>query len=296
MLFGRAMRRSLKGNGREAKMTVERRLQGRKRADVVISAGLQAVVIEASITNFEPIRQLKRQQVGEYKVLLERELGCPDPTAQDISKDIWEKVGSGAILARLEWNGEGGLNVAICQGRNKVVTTNFPSPGNKQPKRVEQRTANSILDVAVKDLLEEQRSVQDPVSLVVFAPSTIQVEIERWCRTKRVNLGIFAPLKREARWPTETVTGAAAEAAASRLMIGWRAGDNAGILPPNAIQVRTAMAVYDTRGTAWPETVQSFQRITGKTLPKSIGESVIRSTATMYRKWRGMAKANAGKV
>ena len=101
----------------------------------------------------------------------------------------------------------------------------------------------------------------------------------------------------ELRWATQDATGPGTLALASTIGMAWPFGPYVlRTANPAPMQVRGILGVFDTRGTAYKETVNSFKTATGKPLPTLIGGTIVLYTLSIWRAWKKESIVNAHRV
>ena len=99
-------------------------------------------------------------------------------------------------------------------------------------------------------------------------------------------MATFASLGVEPAWGRTSVSGDGTLAAADRLSLAWDEASLPDIASPGPLMVVAVQAVFDSKGTAYPDTASGFRRITGKVLPLHVGASVVLSTKKVFGMWR----------
>ena len=83
------------------------------------------------MTNHHAIRILKREHVQKHTTYVTERFGMVQPhhVAQGGMEKLWHRVGEHAIMARIEWDKDRGLNIAICQGMTSLRVRHVDGPG-----------------------------------------------------------------------------------------------------------------------------------------------------------------------
>ena len=264
------------------------------RADAIIKGPSQWVVVEASITNIATMVEKKRAQVETYCRRLRIEHGIPAAGVASWNEgEFWRRAGTRTILIRVEQDSGGNLNVAVGLGVSGLETTNVEIPEREGKKKITRAVVRAALSGKFTESLKAFVASQPIDTWVAFARSEWAVVLRTWKRSimPETPLLVLPPGEPEGAWPEESLRG-------------FEAMDVMGVPPSLRVQgmgceierpiwVRPVLAVYDTRGTAWPATARSFKELTGKNLPKSVGVMVIRQTSRIYRAWKKAAAINA---
>ena len=266
----------------------------RARADAIVKGPAQWIVVEASVTNLPAMVEKKRVQVETYCHRLRTHLGIPAAgVASWHEGEFWRRVGTRTILIRVESDSGGNLNVAIGLGVSGLETTNVAVAEREGKKRITRAAIRGALSGRLTAATKSFVASQNVDTWVAFARSDFAPVLRTWKRAlmKDTPLLVLPPGEPEDAWPEASLSGEEARKVMGvppSLSVQGRGRED-----ERPIWVRPVLAVYDTRGTAWPATARSYKELTGGNLPKSIGVSIIRKTAEIYRVWKSAAASNS---
>ena len=275
-----------------------------KRADVIVRAGLVEFLAEISVTNQEAIRTIKRGQLESYLALrTAQRMATLKVVGEDTIKGYWRNLGSDAVLIRLEKSNSGGINVAACEQCKRVWSGHVEAGEAPRGKgALFEKSTRDFMKKHVKVILKDcLAGGKKPLRVILFVSGAIADGARRWLAELKFPVqGVVLPSigsTGEAAWGDQMETGSGARALAKAFKMEWpEAGMQARVKHPISLQTRPILALFDTSGTAYPETVRSFQEATGGPLPKEVGATVILAVDAIFRMWRRKARLNRGRA
>ena len=272
------------------------------RCDLVIQAGLEAWIVETSVTNLDTTRELKRQQVARYAAAMRAANGVPDPKKTGFIKALWTIIGSAGVLVRLMPRKGDGVSVTVMAPILQKTETYM-----KRQKVSLRESWNAWMSDLFPILVEcheriRGRKLRELRVVYLTTPKLMKKARKAFPQDPRWRAGFVAVQKdtTEPQGPL-LVEGARARAAAMNRGLAWPGvrGDQPRCPPlTRVVAVHPVLALYDQVGTAYPETVRDFEQQTGENTPTAIGAQVVKDVPAYFDRWRQATSVNRrrGKV
>jgi len=297
-----------RAGGREVRVRREvqirdprRPLQRPRKVDAVVRIGLEEVLVEVSITNQESTQRLKRKQLDRYLEIRRRTMesvrGGPFNSVSSAVRKLWSNIGSDGILLRVERSTSGNLNLVLVCGDSLTLTRSIMAPASPNGSKVIKPSwlRDQLKEVVEPTVRNWETSTGFPARMVVFASQKLEAGTRVWLAQgkPRMTYGILP-----SPWNGADMADASTHGEAARELARARGlacdVDDCPLRPDNPVPVRTLglVALYDTRGTAYPETVRGFRTVTGCNLSREPGTAVVFQTPAIFNAWRNKARVN----
>ena len=265
---------------------------------MVVRAGLVEYLAEVSVTNHDRIRAKKVEQLRGYMEArtAQRKTALSAGEGEGVAYGLWRNLGQDAVIMRFERSRKGGVNFAVCNGTEEAGQGHC-GPGDAPLGKGETLAAETkkFMNRRVSPALRDyQAGLKKPVRLVVFASKCFVDGAEMWLRALKFPVQgavLQTCFKQESEWEAIESEGLEARELATSLQMGWpQDGIPQRVRIPMAVVTKPILALFDTSGTAYPETVQSFKTATGSKLPSSVGATIILAVGAIFRLWRRAAR------
>jgi hypothetical protein len=292
-----------------------------RQLNVIIVAGMEAVVVETSVVTAHRIWALKQIQLDTNVDAVQQANLVPDSATLGIAfaQQVWSRLGSATFVIALVL-GQKCLNVAIIsEACRLVIRTNYAVPAGwkgKAPKGgfgtagVNNPMAAAWREIVGPALQKHHNWFRDsricPTPDALWVAVMVSPPLERAARSQLGRFGFLlasvffgVPWKRCAANRAVTVCCPSAWEVARLCCLAWprvAVGVCHSKYPPcpEILRVEGALALFNLPGTAYPETIQGYLSLTGRRIPAEIRANCVLLTPDFIERWRCISKRNTG--